>query len=51
VATSILGYPTSVSRALLLGIAGERKWEYGAYVQDDFRVTKRFALNLGLRYE
>jgi hypothetical protein len=51
VASFILGYPTSVSRALLLGIAGERKWEYGAYVQDDFRVTKRFTLNIGMRYE
>ena len=51
VASFILGYPSSVSRALLLGIAGERKWEYGAYVQDDFRVTKRFTLNIGLRYE
>ena len=51
VASFILGYPSSVSRALLLGIAGERKWEYGAYVQDDLRVTKRFTLNIGLRYE
>ncbi|HWB98310.1 MAG TPA: TonB-dependent receptor, partial [Bryobacteraceae bacterium] len=51
VASFVLGYPTSVSRALLLGIAGERKWEYGAYVQDDYRVTRRLTLNLGLRYE
>ncbi|HZT28881.1 MAG TPA: carboxypeptidase regulatory-like domain-containing protein [Bryobacteraceae bacterium] len=51
VASFMLGYPSSVSRALLLGIAGERKWEYGAYVQDDYRVTKRLTLNLGLRYE
>jgi hypothetical protein len=51
VASFVLGYPTGISRALLLGIAGERKWEYGAYVQDDYRVTKRLTLNLGLRYE
>jgi hypothetical protein len=51
VASFMLGVPTSVSRAMLLGIAGERKWEYGAYVQDDYRVTKRLTLNLGLRYE
>ena len=51
VASFVLGYPTSISRALLLGIAGERKWEYGFYVQDDYRVTRRLTLNLGLRYE
>jgi len=47
----MLGIPTGVSRALLLGIAGERKWEYGAYVQDDYCVTRRLTLNVGLRYE
>jgi hypothetical protein len=51
VASFVLGLPTGVSRALLLGIAGERKWEYGAYVQDDYRITRRLTLNLGLRYE
>lgn len=50
-ASFVLGYPISVSRALLLGIAGERKWEYGAYLQDDYRVTTRLTVNLGLRYE
>jgi hypothetical protein len=47
----MLGFPSTVGRALLLGIAGERKWEYGTYVQDDYRLTKRLTLNLGLRYE
>lgn len=51
VASFMLGFPTSINRSLLLGIAGERKWEYGGYVQDDYRVTKRFTVNLGLRYE
>jgi hypothetical protein len=51
VASFVLGFPTGISRALLLGIAGERKWEYGAYVQDDYRVTKRLTVNLGMRYE
>src|SRR5262249_59363564 len=50
-ASFVLGYPTSINRSLLMGIAGERKWEYGFYVQDDYRLTKRFTLNLGLRYE
>ena len=51
VASFVLGFPTGISRALLLGIAGERKWEYGAYVRDDYRVTKRLTVNLGMRYE
>src|SRR6266849_5811018 len=50
-ASFLLGYPLSINRSLLLGIAGERKWEYGAYLQDDYRVTKRLTVNLGLRYE
>ena len=47
----MLGFPTSVNRSLLLGIGGERRTEYGAYVQDDLRVSRRLTLNLGLRYE
>ncbi len=28
-----------------------RVWEANAYAQDDFQMTKRFTLNLGLRYD
>lgn len=34
-----------------LGTLGERRWYYMPYFQDDFRLSPRFTLNLGVRYE
>jgi hypothetical protein len=34
-----------------LGAVGTRTWENGFFAQDDFRVTRRLTLNLGLRYD
>jgi len=34
-----------------IGTVGTRSWEDGFFVQDDFRVTPRLTLNLGLRYD
>jgi hypothetical protein len=28
-----------------------RNWQLGGFVQDDFRVTRRFILNIGVRYD
>ncbi len=47
----MLGAPEQYSEAGLWNGSYER-WRYwGAYVQDDFRITPRFSLNLGLRWD
>ena len=51
IASLLLGYPTQITRATLFGTFGLRGWEHSAYVQDDFKLSRRLTLNLGLRYE
>jgi len=50
-ASFLLGYSNQITRTYKLGTVGERRPEYGAYIQDDFRVTSRLTLNAGLRYD
>jgi outer membrane receptor protein involved in Fe transport len=47
----LLGYPAQTQREVGTPQAYLRQNTYGAYVQDDWRVTPRISLTLGLRYE
>lgn len=51
VASFLLGYPISAFRDGLKSTFGQSWWEFGAYIMDDYRVTPKLTLNLGLRYD
>jgi hypothetical protein len=52
VASFLLGLTNSKNRALFdAGTYTEKRPEVGAYVQDDYRVTSKLTLNLGLRWD
>ncbi len=50
-ASLLLGFPASTTRSKYLVNPGLRNWETAAYLQDDWRVTRRLTLNLGVRYD
>ena len=45
------GFVDDYSHGTPFGMVGTRSWENGFFAQDDFRVTRRLTLNLGLRYD
>lgn len=47
----MLGYPSQAYRVAQLANAQLRRTTYAAYVQDDWKITPRITMNLGLRYE
>ena len=49
-ATMLLGYPTSGQMTLTSGFDQFIRY-YGGFVQDDFRVTAKLTLNIGMRFE
>ena len=46
-----LGLPEDVGRGTSTGGWHQRDWLFAGYVQDDWRITDKLTLNLGLRYE
>ncbi len=50
-ASFLLGYPISAYRDGQQGTFGMRWYEISSYAMDDYRVTPKLTLNLGLRYD
>ena len=49
-ADALLGLDASAALSIWQE-TGTRRWEHGLYINDDYRITNKLTLNLGLRYE
>src|SRR5262249_46437539 len=47
----LAGFVNNYSHGTNFGMIGTRTWENGFFAQDDWRITPRLTLNLGLRYD
>jgi hypothetical protein len=47
----LLGIPSSAARAFAPIRADRNRWQYDFYAVDDFKLSNKVTLNLGLRYE
>jgi carboxypeptidase family protein/TonB-dependent receptor-like protein len=47
----LAGWASNYTIGPPFGMVGTRNWETGYFVQDDWKVTNRLTLNLGVRYD
>jgi len=47
----LFGAPQSTEQDTLEGLYPTRYWDFAAFTQDDYRISKNLTVNLGLRYE
>jgi outer membrane receptor protein involved in Fe transport len=47
----LFGVPTTAARAFPPITVERRRWTYNFFLQDDWKVTSRLTLNLGVRYD
>lgn len=50
-ANFLLGFPTTAAHDYTLNWPGERGSEWGMYFADDWRISRKLTLNLGLRWD
>ncbi len=51
IATWLLGNPTGTTRITTANFISSQKVAYAGYFQDDWKITPKLTLNLGVRYE
>ena len=51
IADFLLGFPTSAEGGTGVTVADFRQWNVLPYIQDDWRISSRLTLNMGLRYD